>query len=164
MPISMVWRNETLYVMSWCSCLHSNDGVKALITTGVDKNYSQGIDLAWFAQQDENTLDQFWAVLFDVLCTLLTLPMPTVAAINGLYIAVSRLSAVQDPDTSLVLPLCDGITISFTLACTGHAFAGGAFLALAHDYIVMNTERGWFSFNEIYLPSRIPEFLLQLLR
>lgn len=34
---------------------------------------------------------------------------------------------------------------------TGHAFAGGALIALAHDYRIMRTKRGWFSINEIHL-------------
>ncbi|OWF55134.1 enoyl-CoA delta isomerase 1, peroxisomal-like [Mizuhopecten yessoensis] len=38
----------------------------------------------------------------------------------------------------------------------GHAFAGGAFLAITHDYIVMNSKRGWFSMNETRVGLRIP--------
>jgi len=49
-------------------------------------------------------------------------------------------------------------------AINGHAFAGGAFLAFSHDYRVMNSDRGWLSVNEVHLPSRIPFFLLDILR
>lgn len=49
-------------------------------------------------------------------------------------------------------------------ALNGHAFAGGAFLAFSHDYRVMNNFKGWMSINEVHLPSRIPFYLLDLLR
>ena len=38
---------------------------------------------------------------------------------------------------------------------SGHAFGGGAFLAIAHDYRVMREDRGWISVNEIILKYRI---------
>jgi len=34
-------------------------------------------------------------------------------------------------------------------AINGHAFAAGAFLALACDYRVMRNDRGWFCFSEV---------------
>jgi len=34
---------------------------------------------------------------------------------------------------------------------TGHAFAAGALLTLAHDYRVMRVGRGWFCLPEIKL-------------
>ncbi|PVU91275.1 hypothetical protein BB559_004204 [Furculomyces boomerangus] len=48
-------------------------------------------------------------------------------------------------------------------AINGHAFAGGCLLAFAHDYIVMNSERGFICMNEIDigfpLPPGSPEVL-----
>ena len=35
----------------------------------------------------------------------------------------------------------------------GHAFAGGCLLALAHDYRIMRSDRGYMCMNEILLPS-----------
>ena len=38
----------------------------------------------------------------------------------------------------------------------GHCFAGGAFLAISHDYTVMRKDRGWICWNEILL-KRTPK-------
>ncbi|KAK3086208.1 hypothetical protein FSP39_015230 [Pinctada imbricata] len=44
-------------------------------------------------------------------------------------------------------------------AINGHAFAGGAGLAITHDYIVMQRERGWLCWTEVLRHIRIPEHL-----
>ena len=45
-----------------------------------------------------------------------------------------------------------------TIGCVnGHAFAGGWFLAMAHHYRIMNSERGWICLNEIDLDVPIPK-------
>ncbi|XP_059148907.1 uncharacterized protein LOC131936071 [Physella acuta] len=49
-------------------------------------------------------------------------------------------------------------------AINGHAFAGGALLAFAHDLRTMRVDRGWLSFNEVFINRIFPEFLLQMLR
>ncbi|XP_032233212.1 enoyl-CoA delta isomerase 1, peroxisomal isoform X2 [Nematostella vectensis] len=41
-------------------------------------------------------------------------------------------------------------------AINGHAYAGGALLALAHDYRIMQTSRGWFCLPEIRLRAKMP--------
>ena len=46
----------------------------------------------------------------------------------------------------------------------GHAFAGGAIRALAHDYRVMQTKRGWFCLNEVNLGLHFGEANILLLR
>ncbi|XP_069113079.1 uncharacterized protein [Argopecten irradians] len=48
-------------------------------------------------------------------------------------------------------------------AINGHAFAGGAFLAMSHDYRVMRADRGWISWNETHLKLRLGDMLLDLL-
>ncbi|XP_048743432.2 uncharacterized protein LOC125656858 [Ostrea edulis] len=40
-------------------------------------------------------------------------------------------------------------------AINGHCFAGGAFLAMCHDYRVMRSDRGWISWNEMLISIRI---------
>ncbi|XP_021367660.1 enoyl-CoA delta isomerase 1, peroxisomal-like [Mizuhopecten yessoensis] len=46
---------------------------------------------------------------------------------------------------------------------TGHAFGGGAFLAMSHDYRVMRSDRGWISWNETHLKLRLGDMFLNLL-
>ncbi|KAJ8303284.1 hypothetical protein KUTeg_019680 [Tegillarca granosa] len=46
----------------------------------------------------------------------------------------------------------------------GHAFAGGAFLAIAHDYKVMRSDRGWISWNETLMNLRLGEPFIELLK
>ena len=45
-------------------------------------------------------------------------------------------------------------------AVTGHAFAAGCVLALAHDYRVMNAQRGYLCMNEIEFGAHIPRGML----
>ncbi|CAH3138671.1 unnamed protein product [Porites lobata] len=49
-------------------------------------------------------------------------------------------------------------------ALNGHAFAGGGILALAHDYRVMRTKRGWFCLPEVDLHLQFGKANLLLLR
>ncbi|KAI8602767.1 ClpP/crotonase-like domain-containing protein [Dissophora ornata] len=52
-----------------------------------------------------------------------------------------------------------------TIACiNGHAFAGGMLMAMAHDYRVMRSDRGFMCMNEIDLPSPLPSGMSALLR
>ena len=89
------------------------DGPGALIVVGEGKYWSNGIDLTWLSSADNSDAAQFVPVLNDFLARMLTLPVPTVAALNG------------------------------------HTFAAGALLALAMDYRVMRSDRGWFCLPEV---------------
>ena len=92
-------------------------GADGLITTGSGKFYSNGLDLEWLMAHGDQT--QFYVGRVHALfARVLTLPMPTAAALNG------------------------------------HAFGAGAMLALAHDYRVMRSDRGYFCFPEADI--RIP--------
>lgn len=89
----------------------------ALMTIGLGKIYSNGLDLDWLGAHP----DQFGSYVDRVqalFARMLTLPVPTVAALNG------------------------------------HAFAGGAMFALAHDYRVMRDDRGYVCLPEVDI--RIP--------
>lgn len=48
-------------------------------------------------------------------------------------------------------------------AIQGHAFAGGAMLALAHDIVVMRADRGFFCLPEIDLPIPFTQGLTDLI-
>ncbi|OLY80919.1 Enoyl-CoA delta isomerase 1, peroxisomal [Smittium mucronatum] len=49
-------------------------------------------------------------------------------------------------------------------AVNGHAFAGGAMLALVHDYVVMNSEKGFICMNEVDLDFHLPVGIIDLVR
>ncbi|MCG5430836.1 enoyl-CoA hydratase-related protein [Mycobacterium sp. MYCO198283] len=95
----------------------SNSGATALVTTASGKFYSNGLDLEWLAANSDRG-DWYVGRVHGLLARLLTLPMPTAAAI------------------------------------TGHAFGAAAMLAIAHDFRVMRTDRGYFCFPEVDI--RIP--------
>ena len=46
----------------------------------------------------------------------------------------------------------------------GHAFAGGAFLALSCDYRLMREDRGWFSVSEVDVGVPIPPAMMGILQ
>jgi enoyl-CoA hydratase/carnithine racemase len=49
-------------------------------------------------------------------------------------------------------------------AVNGHAFAGGAFLALSCDYRLMREDRGWFSVSEVDVGVPVPAPMTGILR
>jgi len=49
-------------------------------------------------------------------------------------------------------------------AMNGHAFAGGAFLALSCDYRLMREDRGWFSVSEVDVGVPVPASMMGILR
>lgn len=83
-----------------------------LVTVGTGKFFSNGLDLDWLTA-NPGEFNPYIDRIHALLDRVLTLPVPTVAAING------------------------------------HAFGGGALLAMAHDFRVMRTERGFFCFPEV---------------
>ncbi|OWF55156.1 enoyl-CoA delta isomerase 3-like [Mizuhopecten yessoensis] len=108
--------------------IERNKDVKAVITTGEGKFYSNGLDLQWMQSQTENVLNVFMKGIKDLQYRLVYFPVPTVALING------------------------------------HSFAGGAFIAITHDYRVMNSKRGWICWNEIHLKRPLDQEVCNLLR
>jgi enoyl-CoA hydratase/carnithine racemase len=129
--------------------LTSTPGPKALVTTGTGKFYSNGLDLDWLGQnadQQDAYLDRVHATFV----RLLTLPMPTVAAINGhAFAAGAMLSLTHDyrvmradrgyfclPEVDLGLPFTPGMsaliqarlpkTTAHEAMVTGHRYGGEA--------------------------------------
>lgn len=83
-----------------------------LVTTGTGKFFSNGLDLQWL-EAHPGEMGSYVGSVQQVLARVLTLPIPTVAAVNG------------------------------------HAFGAGAMLAMAHDFRVMRTDRGFLCFPEV---------------
>jgi enoyl-CoA hydratase/carnithine racemase len=127
--------------------LTAASGPRALVTTGTGKFYSNGLDLDWLAQnggRQEAYLDRVHATFV----RLLTLPMPTVAAINGhAFAAGAMLSLTHDyrvmradrgyfclPEVDLGLPFTPGMsaliqarlpkTTAHEAMVTGHRYGG----------------------------------------
>ncbi|XP_078607161.1 uncharacterized protein LOC144879510 [Branchiostoma floridae x Branchiostoma japonicum] len=71
--------------------VESNPSIKALVTTGVGKFYSNGLNLRWMTQLARegrvSELEKFHLERLLFLERLLTFPIPTVAAINGHSVA-----------------------------------------------------------------------------
>jgi len=49
-------------------------------------------------------------------------------------------------------------------AVNGHAFAGGAFLALSCDYRIMREDRGWICISEVDAGVPLPQGMMEFLR
>ncbi|WP_277869166.1 enoyl-CoA hydratase-related protein [Nocardioides houyundeii] len=90
-----------------------------LVTAGSGKFFSNGLDLEWLGANGDR-LGWYVDRIHALFAKVLTLPVPTVAAVNG------------------------------------HAFGGGAMLAMAHDFRVMREDRGFFCFPRSTSTSRSP--------
>lgn len=97
--------------------VEADPGPKALVTAGVGKFWSNGLDLEWMLGHPAEATALAPAV-HEMFARVLVAGIPTVAALQG------------------------------------HAYAAGAMLALAHDYRVMRSDRGFICFPEIDI--RIP--------
>lgn len=76
--------------------LEGAQGPQALVTTGSGKFYSTGLDLDWLGANTDQA-DAYLARVHGLFARLLTLPMPTVAALNGhTFAAGAMLSLAHD--------------------------------------------------------------------
>lgn len=100
----------------------------ALILTGEDKFFCNGLNLEVVTQLAPQEMVLFGSRMAEIHQRFLVLPCPTVAAVNG------------------------------------HAFAGGAFLALSCDYRIMREDRGWFSVSEVDVGVPIPAPMMGILQ
>jgi enoyl-CoA hydratase/carnithine racemase len=96
---------------------------KALVTTGTGKFYSNGLDLDWLGRNADQW-GPYVARVHALLSRLLTLPMPTVAAVNGhAFAAGGMLALAHDhrvmradrgyfclPEVDLGLPFSPGMS------------------------------------------------------
>ena len=100
----------------------------ALVLTGVDKFFCNGLNLEKLMTLSPEEMELFGRRMAEIHSRFLILPCPTVAAM------------------------------------TGHAFAGGAFLALSCDYRLMREDRGWFSVSEVDVGVPVPPAMMGILR
>ena len=133
--------------MSACAILcsvRSYEDATSLVTTGEGKFYSLGLDLVALAGMSPVEMQQFAHDLQKTLLRLLTFPLVTVAAINGAWtlFQVYRFTALS--------------------LSAGHVYAAGVFIALAHDYKLMRTDRGWWSLNEVHIKRNFTAGVLEM--
>ncbi|WP_181310388.1 enoyl-CoA hydratase-related protein [Nocardioides campestrisoli] len=106
---SLEWLSTTAALLDEVA---GSDQPAALVTTASGKFFSNGLDLEWLGAHPDQ-LGSYVDRIHGLFAQVLTLPVPTVAAVNG------------------------------------HAFGGGAMLAMAHDHRVMRSDRGFFCFPEV---------------
>ena len=70
------------------------DGPDALVVVGEGKYWSNGIDLDWLSSADKDDAARFLPLLNDFLGRMLTLPIPTVAVLNGHTFAAGRAASL----------------------------------------------------------------------
>lgn len=81
--------DENRFSLDWLTAveaalddLEATTGPAVLVTTGVGKYYSYGLDLDWVGQHFDQ-LDAYVDRVHALFARVLTLPVPTVAAVNG---------------------------------------------------------------------------------
>jgi enoyl-CoA hydratase/carnithine racemase len=109
-------------------------GPAALVTTGEEKFYSNGLDLDWMSATGQS--GDFLAAVLRLLGRVLAFPIPTVAAINGhAFAAGAMLALAHDfrvmradrgffclPEVDINLPLAPGMTALIACKTTPAGF------------------------------------------
>lgn len=107
-------------------------GGAALVLAAEGKFFSNGLDLEWMGEASPDShrrrTELMGYAFLRALGALISLPMPTVAAV------------------------------------TGHAAAGGFFLVLAHDYVLMRADRGFLYMSELDRGLPITDGVMALAR
>ena len=109
--------DENRFSLDWLKQINAylDEVVEApapLVTTADGKFYSNGLDLD-YVMTNPDQLPSYVAEVQELFARVLTLPVPTIAAVPG------------------------------------HAFGAGAMLAMAHDWRIMRSGRGYFCFPEV---------------
>ncbi len=104
------------------------EGDAGLVLTGVGKFFCSGLNVEVVMGLEGEARGLFSRSMSEIMRRILSLPIPTVAALNG------------------------------------HAFAAGAFIALACDYRIMRADRGWFCISEVDVGVPIGQPMANLLK
>ena len=135
-------------------------GTTAVLDLGADQN-RQGV--IWL-QEVNDLLDE---VLASPATSLVTTGTGKFYS-NGLDVAEAEGPVELDPDyvrqLQAVYRRVLTLPMSTAAAVNGHAFGGGALLAMAHDYRVMRTERGFFCFPEVNIGIAFTEGMAALVQ
>jgi len=67
--------------------IRNDPHVHSVIVTGEGKFWSNGLDLAWVDAHTTEEVNDFTRQLNDIMSTILTFPIPTIAALNGHWCA-----------------------------------------------------------------------------
>jgi enoyl-CoA hydratase/carnithine racemase len=151
--------DENRFSPDWLDALDAlltdaTENAQALITTGIGKFYSNGLDLDWLGANGDR-LSWYVGRVQELLARVLTLPLPTVAAINGhAFGAGSMLAIAHDyrvmrddrgyfcfPEVDIHIPFTPGMAsliqtkvppqTAVTAMTTGHRYGGQEALAAA---------------------------------
>jgi enoyl-CoA hydratase/carnithine racemase len=130
------------------------DNAQGLITTGIGKFYSNGLDLDWLGANGER-LGWYVGRVQELLNRILTFPLPTVSAVNGhAFGAGSMLAIAHDyrvmrddrgyfcfPEVDIHIPFTPGMAAliqakvppqtAVTAMTTGHRYGGPEAVAAA---------------------------------
>ncbi len=92
---------ENLFSPEWMTSVSGlledvahTDGARALVTTATGKFFSNGLDLAWLAAQDDQAFTDYVIAVHQLFAKLLELPVPTVAAVQGHAFAAGGIFAL----------------------------------------------------------------------
>ncbi len=151
--------DENRFSPDWLDTLDAQltdatENAHALITTGIGKFYSNGLDLDWLAANGDR-MGWYVGQVQELLNRVLTLPLPTVAAVNGhAFGAGSMLAIAHDyrvmrndrgyfcfPEVDIHIPFTPGMAAliqakvppqtAVTAMTTGHRYGGEEALAAA---------------------------------
>ncbi len=136
------------------------EATTAILDLGGDENRQS---LAWL-QEVNDLLDQ---VLAGEATALVTTGSGKFYS-NGLDVAEADGPVELDPDYVRELQAVYARFLTLPMptaaAVNGHAFGGGALLAMAHDYRLMRTERGFFCFPEVNIGVAFTEGMAALVQ
>jgi enoyl-CoA hydratase/carnithine racemase len=144
--------DENRFSPDWLDAVHAHlnkveKDTHALITTGLGKFYSNGLDLDWLMANGERTQ---WYVgrVQELFSRILTLPLPTVAAVNGHAFGAGAMLAIAHdyrvmredrgyfcfPEVDIHIPFTVGMAAliqaklspqtAVTAMTTGHRYGG----------------------------------------
>lgn len=109
-------------------------GPPALVTTGLGKFYSNGLDLEWLMSHGDQA-ESYIAEVQELFTRVLTLPVPTVAAVNGHAFGAGAMLAIAHdyrvmradrgyfcfPEVDINIPFSTGMAALIQAKLTPHA-------------------------------------------